>query len=85
MPPRVTPWSDTIDVTVDAEIAVEVHLGTDPDFVPSSATYQGTLYAPGTLHVTGAAPGIDHYARLASLGREEVSDPSEPVQTTGGS
>lgn len=81
-PPRVTPWSNTLDVGVDVDIAAEVHVGTVLDFVPAADTFRVVLYGPGTVHVTGLPSGVDLYVRLVSLDGEDVSAPSAPVQTT---
>lgn len=80
-PPQVTPWADTLDVGVDADIAAQVHVDTAQDFTPTSATYRKALYGPGTVHILGLPPGVDHYVRLVSLDGTDVSAPSEPVQT----
>lgn len=82
MTPRVIPWGDTIDVWTGDNTAVEVHLGDSIGFTPSVDTYQGVLYGPGTMHVTGATPGVDHYVRFTSLGGGGWSDTSDPVQVT---
>lgn len=81
-PPQVTPWADTLDVSVDVDIAAQVHVDTAQDFTPTAGTYRMTLYGPGTVHVMGLPPGIDHYVRLVSIDGGDMSAPSDPVQTT---
>lgn len=81
-PPRAAPWSDTLEVSVDADVAAEVHVGLSWDFAPGADTYQGMLYGPGTFHVIGTPTGVDLYARLVAPGGEDMSGTSGPVQTT---
>jgi hypothetical protein len=80
--PRAAPWLKTLEVSVSADVAAEVHVGLSWDFAPSADTYQGMLYGPGTFHVTGAPTGVDLYARLVAPGGEDMSSSSGPVQTT---
>lgn len=79
-PPRVSPWSNTLEVTVNVDIGAEVHVGMSQDFTPGLDTYRGMLYGPGTFHVIGTPTGVDLYARLVGPTRD-VSEAVGPVQT----
>jgi hypothetical protein len=78
--PEVDVFFCVANVNWDGEGApdVDVHIGTSPDFVPSSDTYAGTLYSAGTFAVPALRPSRVCYARLTT-DDGGVSPPSQPV------
>ena len=81
-PPRVRPWFNTLDVSVDVDVAVEVHVGTEEGFTPTVDTFKTVLYGPGLVHVTDMPPEIDYYVRFVAPGDDsDISETSIPVRT----
>jgi hypothetical protein len=60
---------------------VQVHVSGDPAFVPSTATLQSTMIAPGVRPIVGLPAGIPAYVALVTINASGVTSP--PSSTIG--